>query len=84
MVHKTIQSHNIKENQSLPVVKVVKADFTQELLQQGEGGLIIRLGSTQNMKRKSWEHKSEGGPVDGELLRKHQGYRSILAKQDLC
>lgn len=82
MVHKTIQSHNIKENQSLPVVKVVKADFTQELLQQGEGGLIIRLGSTQNMKRKSWEHKV--GAVDGELLRKHQGYRSILAKQDLC
>lgn len=55
-----LQSHNIKENQSLPVVEVVKADFTQELLQQGERGLIIRLGSTLNMKRKPWEHKGGG------------------------
>ena len=53
-----LQSHNnIKENQSLPVAKVVKANFTQELLEQGERGLIVRLGSTPNMKRKPWEHK---------------------------
>ena len=41
-----------KKNQSL-VVKVVRADFAQELLNQENRGLGIELGS--NLNKKNWE-----------------------------
>lgn len=44
-VHVRCQGHSGKENQSLAEATAVKADFIQELLQQGKRNFSMKLGS---------------------------------------
>lgn len=54
----------IRRKQSTTVVRAVKPDFVQELLQQGEGQLSIELGSRPNTARTSGDGQSGGEWVE--------------------